>query len=252
MNGIAGSVNINDKFAIWRAIGMHGNLAGAELREIGSIYVRTPDGAAVLATAHTENEVSAVSATGKPTGTHDSGCNVMDVGVVGRRARELDGPRRVVGVDDFAVGSPNDAGNTIGAADATGNLVRRRKGSGAAEVRNRQASGESYLGGGKRGAVGGDAGTVVEIQIIGDAANFRCGITQLEKLRVQGGLGDARIEKERGPVRKPGHLIGGNPVSRAQARFCFGCDVHDLDGVALAIGRPRRAIIRKTRRIGQN
>ena len=65
------------------------------------------------------------------------------------------------------------------------NLARRREGSGAAEVRNPQTTGESYLGGGERGAVGGDAGSVVEIQIIGDAANFGFRVAECEKLRVE-------------------------------------------------------------------
>src|SRR5271169_6482182 len=169
---------------------MHGKLAGAELREVRSIHIRAPDGATVLATAHVEDEVVAVSAAGKPTWRCHAGRNIVDVATIGRRAGELDASGCVVGVDDFVAGCPNDAGNAVGPADAAGDLARRRKGSGAAEVRNPQTTRESYLGGGKRGAVGGDAGTVVEIQIIGDAANYGVGIAQFKKLSVERCLGD--------------------------------------------------------------
>src|SRR5580700_8683316 len=98
---------------------MHSNFAGAEPRRIRSVHFRAPDGAAVLAAAHGEHKVAAITTAGKPVGTNHTGGNVMYV---------------------LAVGRPNDAGNTIGAADAAGDLARRREGGGAAEACDPQAS----------------------------------------------------------------------------------------------------------------
>src|SRR5208282_2015289 len=127
---------------------MHRNLAGAELHEVGSIHVRAPNEAAACAAAHGEDEVAAVSTVGKPTGTGDAGAYIVDVCAIGQRTGQLNASGRVVSVDNLAVRSPYDAGNTIGAADAAGDLARWREGSGTAETRDPQAAGERYLCGG--------------------------------------------------------------------------------------------------------
>src|SRR5271156_5304193 len=142
---------------------MHSDLAGAELHEVGSIHVRAPNKAAAGATAHGEDEVPTVATAGKPTGTDYAGADVVDVCAIGQRTGQLNASGRVVSVDNLAIGSPNDAGNTVGAADAAGDLARWRERSRTAKAGDPQAAGERYLGGGQRGTVGGDAGSAVKI-----------------------------------------------------------------------------------------
>src|SRR5580704_8285107 len=63
---------------------MHSNFAGAEPRRIRSVHFRAPDGAAVLAAAHGEHKVAAITTAGKPVGTHHTGGNVMYVRAIWR------------------------------------------------------------------------------------------------------------------------------------------------------------------------
>ena len=169
----------------------------------------------------------------------------------------------VVFVQNPVRSGPGYATNPVGATDAGGNLRGRRQRGAAAEIGVPEAAGPGDLHGGESRTIRSDTQSLIEIQIVGDAAFFAGGKTDRPNLRIRGDAVCGGTEDESAePSGSQAIWRGKLPRFRSDLRWRAGVcrDGFDYvlrkialrrlrDGDDFSIRGPGRALKRKDRRI---